>query len=79
VASKGSKKETAQALALLRLVRSYVIDVIATGQIIAEARLADVIGNELHAHQLRKVQAELHERIQAAEVELVSEIAKHVE
>lgn len=77
-----TKEERGKVLALLRLGRNYVIDVIAMGQIkasILRTRSAPATPSiDTLRADLLAAQSELHERIQLAEIELVTEIAKNV-
>lgn len=71
-----TKDEKKLALTMLALAREYVIDVIAMGHLKAEA----IIHNDDQPRMKRiyEKQGALHERIKSAELELVSEVAKHV-
>jgi hypothetical protein len=71
-----TKDDKKRVLTLLSLAREYIIDVIAMGQLKADAIIHN--NDQFRMQRIYQHQGELQERIQSAEIELISEIAKYV-
>ena len=71
-----TKDEKKRALTMLALAREYVTDVVAMGILKADAITNN--DDQPRMQRIYKAQGELHDRIQNAERELVSEVAKNV-